>query len=133
MDTIPFLPSFLKMLCALIIVIGIMVAAMYFFRHLLHQTTACADTSQAINIVASRYLGPRSSIMLVEILGRAIVIGICNNQMSLLTTICDADAMGKLKDMQRQEKRLPPLTDYLKRSKLVMGALGHPGKGNPKK
>jgi flagellar protein FliO/FliZ len=132
MDTISFLPSFLKMLCALTIVIGIMVGAMYFFKRALQQTTAGVDTSQAINIVASRYLGPRSSIILLEILGRVIVIGICNNQMSLLTTISDADAMGRISDMQRQERRLPPIIDYLKCSKLVMEKLGRPRKGNPK-
>jgi flagellar biosynthetic protein FliO len=133
MNPIPFLPSFLKMLSALAIVIGIMVGAMYFFKRVMQQTTAGADAGQAINIVAARYLGPRSSIMLVEILGQVVAIGVSHNQMSLLTTISDADALERLKGIQRQTKRLPPLTDYLRRSEIVRRVSDLMGKGNPKK
>jgi len=133
MDSISFLPSFLKMLFALAVVIGIMLGAMYFFRRVLQQTPAGADAGQAINIVASRYLGPRSSIMLVEILGRVVVIGISHNQMSLLTTISDPEALSRLKDIHQQTKRLPSFAEYLRRSGIVPGASGRLGKGGKEK
>jgi hypothetical protein len=71
--------------------------------------------------------------MMVEILGRVVVVGISNNQMSLLTTISDADSLERLKDIQQQTKRLPPLADYLRRSGIVRGAFERMGKDNLKK
>lgn len=132
MDSISFLPSFLKMLFALAVVIGIMLGAMYFFRRVLQQAPAGADAGQAINIVAARYLGPRSSIMVVEILGRLVVIGLSHNQMSFLTTISDPEALSRLKDIHQQTKRPPSFADYLRRSGIVLGTSGRLGKGGLK-
>ncbi len=113
MDSVAFWPSFLKMLLALAVVLGLLVGAMYLFRRVLQQAPGAVGGGQAINVVAARYLGPKSSIMLVEVLGKLIVVGLANNQMQHLATITDAEALEKLQYISLQEKKLPPLADAL--------------------
>lgn len=129
MDAIAFWPSFLKMLLALILVMGLLVGAMYFFKRVLQQTTAGPHDHGAINIVTSRYLGPKSSIMLIDVLGTLIVIGITANQMSHLATISDVGALEKLKAVERRENKFYPLADHIKKHKIFRILSDRMGKG----
>lgn len=134
MESVSFLPSFLKMLFSLAVVIGLLVGAMYFFRRILQHTTVGANAdSGVINILAARYVGPKSSIMLVEVLGNVLVVGISSNQMSHLATISDPAALEKLKYKNRQEKIVPSVADYLKRHKVGLRIFDCFGKDNRKK
>ena len=135
MDSVSILPSFIKMLFALAIVLGLMVGAMYFIKRFLPQTTVRMSENSLINIVATRYLGPKSSIMLVEVLGKVIVIGVSPNQMSHLETITDAGALEKLKHMAAIRDKNPslPLIDSLRRNKVVTEVLNRFGKHGRKK
>jgi flagellar protein FliO/FliZ len=120
MDSLAFIGSFFKMLFSLAVVLGLLLGAMYFVRRMLQQTSTGASDNSAINVIANRYLGPKSSIMLVEILGKVIVVGISYNRMSHLATISEAEALERLKHIGRQEKNLPSLADYIKRNKVAM-------------
>ncbi len=119
MDSVAFWPSFLKMLFALALVLGLLIGAMHFFQRILQKTSPSANDNVAISVVASRYLGPKSSIMLVEVLGNLIVIGIANNQMSHLATISDPEALEKVKHLGGQGGKKPPLADYVMKQKIV--------------
>jgi flagellar protein FliO/FliZ len=119
MDSIAFWPSFFKMLFALAVVLGLLVGAMYFFRRILQRPTAGGHDNGAINVVTARYLGPKSSIMLVEVLGKFIVIGLANNQMSHLATITDPEALEKLKYSDNRGEKIPSLVDYCRNHKFV--------------
>jgi flagellar protein FliO/FliZ len=134
MDSVAILPSFFKMIFALAIVLGLLVGAMYFFKRILPQTSVRMSDNSLINIIATRYLGPKSSIMLVEVLGKVIVIGISSNQMSHLETISEPEALERLKHTGIREKGSPPsLTDHLRRNKVVIGVLHRFGKYGRKK
>ena len=104
---------------------------MYFFRRILQQPTAGGKDHGAINVVAARYLGPKSSIMLVEVLGKFIVIGLANNQMSHLATITDQEALDQFHDRGPAEKKLPSLVDYIKNHKVVRDIAQLLRKGGP--
>lgn len=119
MDSVAFWPSFFKMLFALAIVLGLLVGAMYFFRRILHQPTACGRDNSAINLVSARYLGPKSSIMLLEVLGKFIVVGLANNQIAHLATIDDPAALEKYKYNGDPGKGPLSLVDYFKNHRVV--------------
>jgi flagellar biosynthetic protein FliO len=134
MDSTAILPSFFKMLFALATVIGLLVGAAYFFKRFFPQTSVGVGDNSLINIIATRYLGQKSSIMLVEVLGKVVVIGISSNQMSHLATISDVEALDRLKHLGMREKCSPPsLMDYLRRNKFVIGVLHRFGKYGLKK
>jgi len=102
-ETVSFLPSLVKMLFALALVIGLMIGAMYFIKKILHSTSPEMDRGSLIRILASRYLGPKNSILIVDVAGEIIVIGLSNSQMSMLTTISDKDALDKLRNIGNKD------------------------------
>jgi flagellar protein FliO/FliZ len=128
MDSTSILPSFFKMLFALAIVVGLLVGAAYFFKRFFPQTAVGTNDNSLINIMATRYLGPKSSIILVEVLGKVIVVGVSSNQMSHLATISEADALERVKHIGTKEKKLPSLADCLRQNKMVLGVVNRFGK-----
>lgn len=104
METASFLSSLLKMVFSLAIVLGMMIGAMYFIKKLLHNAIPAIDRGSMIKILANRYLGPKSSIMVVDVAGQIIVVGLSNQQMTVLTTISDKDQLVKLRNMQINEE-----------------------------
>ena len=97
MDTISYASSFLKMIFALAIVLGLLFGVMYFVKRFMQQVAPVADNQALINIIASRYLGPKSSIILVEVMDQVIVVGISNQQMTTLACIDDPLAIAGIK------------------------------------
>jgi flagellar protein FliO/FliZ len=115
MNEIAFFPSFLKILFALAVVLGLMVAAAYLMRRFMnHQSPGDRDASP-IQVVSSRYIGPKSSILLIDVLGKGIVLGVSNGQMTLLAAIDDSQALEKMKTVGQTQTSNPVLADFLKR------------------
>jgi flagellar biosynthetic protein FliO len=97
MDTISLFSSFMKMIFALAIVLGLLIGVMYFVKKFMYQAGAATDNQELINIISSKYLGPKNSIVLVEVLDQLIVVGISNQQMTTLACIDDPMALAKIK------------------------------------
>jgi flagellar protein FliO/FliZ len=97
MDTISLVSSFFKMIFALAIVLGLLFGVMYFVKRFMSQVAPAADNRAIINILSSRYLGPKSSIILVEVMDHVIVVGISNQQMTTLAHIDDPLAVAEIK------------------------------------
>lgn len=107
MDNISLLSSFLKMIFALAIVLGLLIGVMYFVRNFMGHSAPSADNQSLINILSSRYLGPKSSIMLVEVMDQVIVVGMTGQQMTPLATIDDPHAIAKIKSQRSQPPTSP--------------------------
>ena len=97
METISFFPALLKMISALVLVLGIMIGLAFLFRRFFQQTGMSMYEGTAIHVLSVKYLGPKSSIMIVDILGKVVVIGVSHQQMSYITTIDDKEALLKLR------------------------------------
>jgi flagellar biosynthetic protein FliO len=115
MNEISFFPALLKMFFALAIVIGLLVAAMYVFRRYLGHSPSGSRDGSLIQIVSTRYLGPKCSILMVEVLGKVIVLGLTSGQMTVLTTIDDDRALEKMNAVREHEAPKPVLVNHLKR------------------
>ncbi len=124
MESVSIMSSFLNMIFALAIILGLLLGAVYFLKKFLPNSTQGLADDSIINIVSARYLGPKSSIMIVEILGKVVVIGVSADKLSYLTEISGEDAMEKLKSIKQQNKSLPSLPDYMKRTRLVARMAG---------
>ena len=94
---ISLIGSFLKMIFALAVVLGLLVGVMYFMKIFMQQTGSTSDNQALINVISSKYLGPKNRIILVEVLDQVLVVGICNQQMTTLATIEDPSALTKIK------------------------------------
>ena len=115
MDEISYIPALLKMFFALAIVIGLLIAAMYVLRRYLSHSPSGSRDSSLIQIVSTRYLGPKSSILMVEVLGKVIVLGLTSDQMTVLTTIDDDHVLEKMNAIRENEAPKPVLVDRLRR------------------
>jgi flagellar protein FliO/FliZ len=102
MDTISYASSFLKMIFALAIVLGLLFGVMYFVKRFMQQVAPSSDNHALINIISSRYLGPKSSIILVEVMDQVIVVGISNQQMTTLACIDNPLAIAEIKAKRAQ-------------------------------
>jgi flagellar protein FliO/FliZ len=111
MNSLDLFPSFLKMISALAVTLGIMLITIYVLKKAMKRTGGINDG--LIKILCTQYLGPKNSIMLIEVLGDILVIGISSNQISLLTKIADRNSLEQLKSIQGQRVKNPPFSDYL--------------------
>ena len=75
--------------------------------------------STLIHIIATCHLSPKNSIMLVEALGQVMLVGVSNQQMSMLATINDPGAMERIKNVLPQEGVLTT-PDPLSRLKSIL-------------
>jgi len=94
---ISLISSFLKMIFALAVVLGLLIGVMYFVKIFMQQTGPVSDNQVLINVISSKYLGPKNRIILVEVLNQLLVVGISNQQMTTLAAIEDPEAIAKIK------------------------------------
>ena len=111
MSTIDFLASLLKMISALAVVLGVMLAGLWAVRKFMNKTGSRVDSGQMIRVLSTRYLGPKSSILLLDVLGSVIVVGVSGSRMTLLTTITDEDALERLRSARPGEADPQPFMD----------------------
>ncbi len=86
----------LKMLASLSIVLGGMFVVFYFMKRVLNRKGA-GSGEKLIRVLANTYIGVKKSISLVEIPGALLVIGITNDNISLLSKIEDEEILDKFR------------------------------------
>jgi len=111
MSTLDFLASLLKMISALAVVLGVMLAGLWAVRKFMNKTGSGVDSGQMIRVLSTRCLGPKSSILLLDVLGSVIVVGVSGGRMSLLTTITDEDSLERLRSTGPGEIEAQPFLD----------------------
>ena len=128
MESVSFVWSFFKMLAALAIVIAMMIGTAYVLKKYFYRSPETINGNPMINILSSRYLGPKNSILLVDVLGQVMVLGVSTTQISTLGTISDPRALENLKNLRLQHKALPVSESFL-RYKSLLRNIGQTRKG----
>jgi flagellar protein FliO/FliZ len=113
MDSPELFSSLLKIVSALAVTVGVMIMIAYLFKKIMNRGRGSVS-GEWMRILSSQYLAPKSSIMLVDVLGRIMVISISNGTVSLLTEIMDPEALEHLKDVRAQRDRGTSFSHYLK-------------------
>lgn len=103
MDSISFFWSFFKMLAALAIVIALMIVAMVVIKKYFFRALPKTNGSALINILSTRHLSPKNSLLLIEVLGQVILVGVSNQQIAMLSQISDTAALEKIKNARLAE------------------------------
>jgi len=100
METGSLFFSFIKMISALAVVLGLMIGAAWFLKRIGARTGMGIPDGQLIRVVSSSYIGPKNSIVVVDVLGELLVVGISGTQMTLLTSISDEGKLNKLREIR---------------------------------
>ena len=96
----------LKMLGILIVLSGGLYACLRLLKHLLH-TGIVRKTDSLIRVLAVRSVGIKKQIVLVEVPGAVLVIGMAGDRMDLLDKIEDADIRKQISDDRISDNRFP--------------------------
>lgn len=116
MDSPELLPALFKMISALAITLGIMVIAVYCFKKAINKNIRGRSTDgESINVLATKYLGPKNSIMLIDVLGKILLIGIASGNISLLTEIKDSDLIEQISPVGTKTAETVSFMHHLKR------------------
>jgi len=106
------LSNALQMLTALGVVLGGLLIVFYFMKRFLKRDVG-GSKEQLIKVIASQYVGIKKNISLVEIPGSILVVGVSNDNISLLTKIEDKGILDVLR--QENSRIAPSFSDQLQR------------------
>ena len=94
---IELVPSSLKMLSMLVLVLGIMFLLFFGFKKYVLKNTMFGGGEKLVNVLGSGFLGPKKNIVLVEVAGEVLVLGMSQDNISLLTNITDPEKIEEIK------------------------------------
>ena len=114
MNSPELFPSLLKIISALAVTVGVTIVAAYMIKKIMRRTGVGINNKELIKILSAKYLGPKSSVMLIDVLGNIMVIGVSSSKISLLTEIVDSESLEQLKDIHGQKGKSVPFSGYLK-------------------
>jgi flagellar protein FliO/FliZ len=95
--------SGLKMTAALVLVLATVLLAAWIARRFLSRRTSVGGPG--LRILASQYVGVKKNIMLLEVPGSVLVLGVTGDRISLLDKIEDTEALKKME--QQGDTRSP--------------------------
>jgi flagellar protein FliO/FliZ len=84
-----------KMLAALGVVLGGLFIAYYFTRRMT-RTNAGGARDKLIRILASKFIGVKKNICMVEVPGSVLILGVTNDRITLLSQIEDQAVLDKI-------------------------------------
>ncbi|MBT8370514.1 MAG: flagellar biosynthetic protein FliO [Desulfobacterales bacterium] len=113
MNTAPdLLSTAWQMLTALGIVLGGLLVVFYVLKRFLKKDVS-GSNEQLIRVIANHYVGVKKNIALVEVPGAVLVVGVSNDNISLLTKIEDQVVLDGIRHARSQTT--PSFADHLQR------------------
>lgn len=85
-----------KMLTTLAFVVGLMFLLFYVFKKLVAKQGMFGTADKPIRVLSTGFLGPKKSIAMVEVAGRVLILGVANDQITLLSSLEDQEEVARL-------------------------------------
>lgn len=92
--------SFIKMILALGILLALLFAGLFVFKRFTGKKIGIGGQNPGIKVITSAYIGPKKSIVLVDIAGERIVVGITPNHISMLARLGKEGEFGNILEEQ---------------------------------
>ena len=100
----------LKMASTLGLVLGLMFVVFHLFKKFGLKNSVFGGEGKPIKVLSTGFLAPRKSIALVEVAGDILVVGISNDQISLLSNVQDPEKIEQIKSTLHKKPREPKPT-----------------------
>ncbi len=88
--------SGMKMLTTLAFVVGLMFLLFYIFKKLVAKQGMFGTADKPIRVISTGFLGPKKSIAMVEVAGRVLILGVANDQITLLSSLEDEEEVARI-------------------------------------
>jgi flagellar protein FliO/FliZ len=109
-----FISSFLQMMAALAIVIGLILVTRHVSGKLTREVTAGRFTSKHIRLVETRYIAPKKALILVEVGGEYLLLACSDDGLRLIKQIDMLEEIEVLQEGKALRKGLAGLLDRLR-------------------
>jgi flagellar protein FliO/FliZ len=98
------IPSGLKMISMFAVVLGLMFLIFFGFKKYVLKNTAFGGGNKLVNILGTWFLGPKKNIALVEVAGEVLVLGMSQENITLLSSIIDEEKIEEIKNASGKGK-----------------------------
>lgn len=105
--------SIIKMLAALVVVIGCIYLAIYLLKKLMGRRYAGNRKDHLLEILETAYIDPKKSLSLVRVADRSVLIGVTDNQISMLTEL-DSEKTQTITSMAESSRQTGGFGDMLR-------------------
>ena len=95
---IELVPSSMKMFSMLALVLGVIFLLFFGFKKFVLKNTVFGGGEKLVTVLGSGFLGPKKNIVLVEVAGEVLVLGMSQDHIALLTSITDPEKIEEIKD-----------------------------------
>jgi len=116
------LPSALKMIAALAVVLGGLFVMVHLARRYL-QRTGAPGKARLVRVVASQPIGVKKAVTLVEVPGCVLVLGVSGDRIQMLTRLDDPQVLERVRSYEGAEA--VSFYDHLSKFTAGMRAGGH--------
>ena len=79
--------STFKMISALVIVLACIYLGVYLLKKLMGRRRAASGKNNLLEVLETAYVGPKKTVSLVRVADRSVLIGVTDNQISILTEL----------------------------------------------
>jgi flagellar protein FliO/FliZ len=113
-----FLASFLQMIAALMLVVGLILLVYYVMTRLLRKMPVLRSENQHIRVLEVRAMGPRKALILVEIAGEYLLLASSGEQLGLIKQINMLEEIEVIPEILEKPsflsflKRVPAVTKF---------------------
>ena len=94
---IELVPSSMKMFSMLALVLGVIFLLFFGFKKFVLKNTVFGGGEKLVTVLGSGFLGPKKNIVLVEVAGEVLVLGMSQDHIALLTSITDPEKIEEIK------------------------------------
>jgi flagellar protein FliO/FliZ len=98
------IPSGLKMISMFAVVLGLMFLIFFGFKKYVLKNTAFGGGNKLVNVLGTWFLGPKKNIALVEVAGEVLVLGMSQENITLLSSIIDEEKIEEIKSASGKGK-----------------------------
>jgi len=84
------------------LVLALMFLIFYVFKKYVLKNTIFGGNEKFVRVLGTGFLGPKKNIVLVEVAGEVLVLGISNDNISLLTQIQDKEKIEEIKASRKE-------------------------------
>ena len=111
-----FFSSFIQMIAALAIVVGLILLTRHFSSKFLGAATTARFTSKHIRLVETRYIAPKKALFLIEVGGAYFLMASSENNLSLVKQV---DILEDIEVLEGTGPVRASLTNLFRREKKV--------------
>ena len=100
------IPSGMKMISMFAVVLGLMFLIFFGFKKYVLKNTAFGGGNKLVSVLGTWFLGPKKNIALVEVAGEVLVLGISQENITLLSNITSDEKIEEIRNAGNKGKNI---------------------------